>query len=188
MKRKIIIFLSVLFIIFMAALFVYYLIKSDSSRWQVALGGIFASGLPLFLLKMKDNPFNIPIIIGYYVFLFCSLFLGSIANFYLHHKWWDSTLHLYKGLFIGFVGIALFKRLIPKEVRKDVSGGILFIFVLSLGVLASVLWEIYEFVGDLTFTHTMQRGGNKDTMFDILWGTAGGLLVSVYSLYRKKKI
>lgn len=188
MKRKMIIWLSILFICFMASLFAYYLIKNDSSRWQVALGGILASALPLLLLKLKDNPFNIPIILGYYLFLFCSLFLGSISSFYLHHKWWDSTLHFYKGVYIGFVGIALFKRLIPARVRRDVSVWILFLFVLSLGVLASVVWEIYEFAGDLTFTHTMQRGGNQDTMLDLLWGSAGGLLVSLYSLYRKKHV
>ncbi|GHI00923.1 membrane-spanning protein [Neobacillus kokaensis] len=188
MKRKLIIWLSILFVIFMAALFIYYLIKGDSSRWQVALGGILVSVLPLLLLKLNENPFNIPIIIGYYLFLFCSLYLGSISSFYLHVKWWDSTLHFYKGIFIGFVGIVLFKRLIPEKVRNDVSVWILVLFVLSLAVLSSVIWETYEFVGDLTFTHTMQRGGNKDTMMDLLWGMAGGFLVSIYSLYRKKNI
>lgn len=188
MKRKLIIGLSIVFIVFMAVLFIYYLTKGDSSRWQVALGGILASALPLLLLKLKENPFNIPIIIGYYLFLFCSLYLGSISSFYLHYEWWDSMLHFYKGIYIGFVGMALFKRLIPAKVRNDVSKGVLFLFVLSLAVLASVLWEIYEFVGDLTFTHTMQRGGNNDTMIDLLTGTAGGLLVSMYSLFRKQEV
>ncbi|MFK9092868.1 membrane-spanning protein [Bacillus salipaludis] len=188
MKRKVIIILSILFIIFMAALFIYYLIKSDSSRWQVALGGIIVSALPLLLLRMKHNPFNIPIIIGYYLFLFCSLFLGSIVSFYLHHKWWDSTLHFYKGVYVGIVGISLYKRLIPEKVRNDVSGWILFLFVLSLAVFASVLWEIYEFVGDLTFTRTMQRGGNTDTMYDLLYGVLGGLIIAVYSLIKKQKV
>ncbi|MCM3767824.1 membrane-spanning protein [Neobacillus niacini] len=188
MKRKVIIILSLAFILFMAGLFIYYLIKDDSSRWQVALGGIFASALPLALLKLKNNPFNIPMIAGYFLFLFCSLFLGSIASFYLHHRWWDSTLHLYKGLYVGIIGIALYKRLIPQPVRKDVSAWILVLFVLSLAVLASVLWEIYEFVGDVTFTHTMQRGGNKDTMYDLLCGVAGGILVAIYAGVRKQKV
>ncbi|MFZ7944432.1 membrane-spanning protein [Neobacillus sp. 19] len=188
MKRKVIIILSGIFILFMAVLVIYYLIKGDASRWQVALGGILASGLPLVLLRMKQNPFNIPIILGYYLFLFCSLYLGSIASFYLHHKWWDSTLHFYKGIFIGIVGISLYKQMIPLKVRRNVSAWILFLFTLSLAVLASVLWEIYEFVGDLTFTRTMQRGGNTDTMYDLLCGVAGGLIIAVYSLIRKQKV
>jgi peptidoglycan/LPS O-acetylase OafA/YrhL len=180
--------LSAIFILFMAVLFIYYLIKGDSSRWQVALGGILASTLPLILLFLKNNPFNIPIIIAYYLVIFCTIFLGSIASFYLHFKWWDSTLHFLKGILVGFIGIALYKRFIPKQVRNDVSRWIVFLFVLSLAVTAGVLWEIYEFVGDQTFTHTMQRGGNTDTMYDLLCGTAGGILIAIYSLIRKSKV
>ncbi|MEH7120230.1 membrane-spanning protein [Neobacillus vireti] len=188
MKRKVLITLSILFSLGMTGLFIYYLVKHDHTRWQVALGGIFVSLLPLGLLKMKKNPFNIPIIIGYYLFLFCSLYLGSISSFYLHLKWWDSTLHFFKGMFVGFVGISLFKHWIPKEARSNVSIGILFLFVLSLAVFSSALWEIYEFVGDLTLTHTMQRGGNSDTMFDLLCGLSGGLITAIYSLIRKKRL
>ncbi|MDQ0217741.1 membrane-spanning protein [Peribacillus cavernae] len=188
MKRKLIIILSIVFILFMAALFCFYLIKGDSSRWQVALGGIFVSALPLCLLFLKNNPFNIPTILGYYVFVFCTTYLGSIANFYLDHKWWDTTLHFYKGVFIGSVAITLYKSFIPQQVRKNVSRWIVFLFVVSLAAVASVLWEIYEFVGDLYFTHTMQLGGNKDTMIDLITGTAGGLLVGVYAVIRKEKV
>ena len=188
LKRKVIIVLSGLFIIFMAGLLVYYLIKGDSSRWQVAIGGIVVSALPLLLLLMQNNPFNIPIILAYYLFIFCTIFLGSIASFYLHFKWWDSTIHFLKGALVGFIGIALYQRFIPHKVRKDVSRWIIFLFVLSLAVSSSVLWEIYEFIGDQTFTHTMQRGGNTDTMIDLLCGTAGGQLVAVYSIIKKSQV
>ncbi|MEH7545432.1 MULTISPECIES: membrane-spanning protein [Bacillaceae] len=188
MKRKVVIALSILFSLGMTALFIYYLMKHDHTRWQVALGGIFVSLLPLGLLKMKNNPFNIPIIISYYLFLFCSLYLGSISSFYLHYKWWDSTLHFFKGIFVGVVGISLYNYWIPQHARRNVSVGILVLFVLSLAVSSSVLWEIYEFVGDLTLTHTMQRGGNKDTMYDLLCGLGGGLITAVYTLFRKRSL
>ncbi len=180
--------LSIGFSLFMVALFIYYMIKDDSSRWQVALGGIVVSSIPLVLLRLKNNPFNIPIIFGYYLFLFCSLFLGSISSFYLHHKWWDSTLHFYKGILVGVIGIVLYKCWIPEKMRAGVSAWILFLFVLSLATMSSVLWEIYEYVGDLTLTHTMQRGGNQDTMEDLLCGLSGGLLIAIYSLFRKEKV
>lgn len=188
LKHKIIIILSVVFIAFMTGLLIFYLIKDDSSRWMVALGGILVSALPILLMFVKNNPFNIPIIIGYYVFIFCTTFLGSIANFYVDFKWWDSGLHFYKGIFVAFVGIALYKQFIPQKARKDVSRWVTFLFVLSLSAIATVLWEIYEFVGDLTFTHTMQRGGNKDTMYDIIFGLTGGLLISIYSSVQKLKL
>ncbi len=105
MKKFTIIFLASAFILFMAILLVIYLVKGDTSRWQVALGGMIVGAIPIGLLFLKENPFNIPTIIGYYVFLFCSSYLGSIASFYLHYKWWDSAVHLYKGIYIG--GLAL---------------------------------------------------------------------------------
>ncbi|WP_309487148.1 membrane-spanning protein [Bacillus sp. ISL-4] len=188
LKHKIIIIFSLVFIAFMTGLLIFYLIKGDSSRWMVALGGILVSALPISLLFVKNNPFNIPIIIGYYVFIFCTTFLGSIANFYGDFKWWDSGVHFYKGIFVGFVGIVLYKLFIPQKARKDVSRWVIFLFVLSLSVIATVLWEIYEFAGDLTFTHTMQRGGNKDTMYDIIFGLTGGLLISIYSCVQKLKL
>jgi H+/Cl- antiporter ClcA len=115
-------------------------------------------------------------------------FLGSIESFYLHYKWWDSTLHFYKGILVGFIGIVLYKVFTPRQDRPGISRWILFLFTLSLAVTASVLWEIYEFVGDQFLTHTMQRGGNTDTMLDLLLGALGGLLVAIYSGVKWKKI
>ncbi|ALC92040.1 membrane-spanning protein [Bacillus sp. FJAT-18017] len=188
MKRKVIICLSTIFCLAALCLFIYYLNKGDSSRWQVAAGGFGVSALPLLLLFTKRNPFNIPIIIGYYIAILCTTFLGSIATFYLKYKWWDSTIHLYKGMLVVFIGIALYKLLVPEGSRPGVSKLLLGLFTISLAVTSSVLWEIYEYVGDLFFTHTMQLGGNKDTMLDLLAGTSGGLAASLYSFIRKEKL
>ena len=178
--------LSLLYIALMAGLFIYFLIKHDTSRWQVAIGGVLVSALPLLLLRMKRIPFSIPIIIGYFVFIMCSTLLGSIAKFYLHFTWWDSTLHLYKGAYVGFVALTLCKICIPERVLSGVSRWLIFLFVLSLAVFASVLWEIYEFAGDLFYTDTMQRGGNKDTMYDLLAGFAGGLVIAIYGFFQRQ--
>lgn len=188
MKRKVLIVFGSIFVIFMIILFSFYLIKGESSKWQVALGGIIVSGLPVLLIFKKNNPFNLPIIIGFYLFIFCSTYLGSIADFYLKYKWWDSTIHFYKGIYMACFGITLYKLMIPKQVREDTSRWIISIFILSLAVLASVLWEIYEFIGDQTFTHIMQLGGNKDTMYDLLCGLAGGLIIAIYAFFRKLKV
>ena len=78
--------------------------------------------------------------------------------------------------------------MIPEQVRFGTSRWLLSLFVLSLSVLTSVLWEIYEFVGDKTFTHIMQLGGNKDTMYDLLCGVSGGLIIAIYAYFRKEKV
>jgi hypothetical protein len=188
LKRKILIVLGSIFVLFMIVLFIFYLIKGESSKWQVALGGIIVSGLPVLLIFKKNIAFNLSTIVGFYLFIFCTTYLGSIGDFYLKYKWWDSTIHFYKGMYVACVGITLYKLMIPAKVRKDTSKWIVSIFVLSLAVLASVLWEIYEFIGDLTFTHIMQLGGNKDTMYDLLCGIAGGLIVAIYAFFQKQKV
>ncbi|MFP5115153.1 membrane-spanning protein [Bacillaceae bacterium C204] len=188
MKRKILIILGSIFVLFMIVLFIFFLIKGESSKWQVALGGIIVCGLPILLIFKKNIPFNLPSIFGFYLFIFCTTYLGSIGDFYLRYKWWDSSIHFYKGIYTACVGITLYKLMIPEQVRKDTSRWIISLFVLSLSVLASVLWEIYEFVGDLTVTHIMQLGGNKDTMYDLLCGFFGGLIITIYAYFRKQEV
>jgi hypothetical protein len=149
---------------------------------------VIVSALPSLLLFTKVNPFPISLIVGYYLFLFCSLFLGSIEDFYNRFKWWDAALHFYKGIFMGFVGISLYKLFIATRIQTRISKWIIFLFVLSISVNATVLWEVYEFLGDLTFTHTMQSGGNTDTMYDIIIGMISGLLTAIYSMKRREKL
>lgn len=180
-ERKILVWSSLLFIAFMLGLFIYYLMKDDASRWQVALGGIAVSALPLGLLFLKRNPFALVLIMGYFLFLLCTTYLGSIMQFYLKFPWWDTTLHFYKGAFVGLCGMSLYKRFVPEKLRDSVSPWLYFLFILSFSSLASALWEIYEFTGDLVATHTMQLGGNKDTMGDLLAGVAGGLAAALYA-------
>ncbi|MGG5254118.1 membrane-spanning protein [Neobacillus sp. SM06] len=188
MKSKLIIILSSCFIAFMAILTIYYVLKGDSSRWQVASGGILISALPLLLLLPKiKNLFPTLLIIGYFIFIFCTVFLGSIANFYINVKWWDTSLHFYKGMLVGLAAISLYGLLVPESAKSRISKWFIFLFVLSLSVLSSVIWEIYEFIGDHTYTHTMQRGGNTDTMTDLTAGFIGALFAAVYSITLNKK-
>ncbi|MDQ0199844.1 membrane-spanning protein [Neobacillus ginsengisoli] len=187
MKKKTIIILSIVFVLLFTGFFIFYLIKGDSSSWQVALGGMMVSPIPASLLFFKKNPFNLLIIIGYYFTLVYSAILGSIANFYYRYTWWDTSLHAYKGMYMAFVSIAIYKHFIPNNIQKNISRWVIFLFVLSLPVMVSVLWEIYEFVGDQTFTHTMQEGGNKDTMIDLISSTVSALLVAIYSVCIKRR-
>lgn len=183
-KNRLIVILSPVYVVFFAALCIFYLFKDDSSRWQVALGGIIVSALPLLLILLK-KPFPTALVFGYFLFVFCSIYLGSIKSFYLKYAWWDSTLHLYKGIFAGIAAVFIFKAL---SGGKGNSRSLLFLFSFSLSAAASILWEIFEFAGDQLITETMQRGGNKDTMIDLIAGTSGALLAGIYNILRFRKL
>ncbi|WP_018662678.1 hypothetical protein [Heyndrickxia acidiproducens] len=188
MKKIILIVVSVVFMLGMAGLMIYFITKKDTFRWGIALCGIILSALPLGLLWLKNNPINTPSIIGYYAFLFFSIFLGSIGSFYDRFVWWDIAVHFYKGGFVACVGITLYKIFIPEQARRGVSVWIPVLFVLGLAVVSSIIWEFYEFMGDVIASHTMQRGGNTDTMYDLLAGFTGGLLIAIYTSIRKQHV
>ncbi|WNB93861.1 hypothetical protein [Bacillus sp. NEB1478] len=186
MKRKILLILSVIYVIFMAILCFYYFSKGETHSYQVAFGGILCGLVPLLLILFTKIKFNMPIMLSYFAFLFASQYLGSILGFY-HLGWWDTFLHLLSGALLAFVGIALYERTTHHQARKDISYWLVFLFVLSFSVFGGVVWEIYEFSMDQFFAMTLQGGGNVDTMVDLLADTAGGLLIAASAAYRTKR-
>lgn len=187
-KRIIIILLSSAMILLLAGLMVYFIFKHDTLRWGIAAGGIVLSALPLGLLFLKHNWINTPSIIGWYIFVICSICLGSLAGFYGRFAWWDTSVHFYKGIFTACIGVMLYKILVPEAARRGMSRLIPALFALGLAITGSVLWEMYEFIGDMIASHTMQRGGNTDTMVDLLAGFFGGMLIAIYTGFRKQNV
>jgi hypothetical protein len=111
--------------------------------------------------------------------------LGAILHFYDRFPWWDTTLHFFGSAFMAFIGVTIYTLFIPEPAEKDISRWMIFTFILSFAVTASVLWESVEFIG--TVTGIMQGDSNTDTMTDLLAGMAGGFLIAVYTGLQKKK-
>ncbi|WHY65271.1 hypothetical protein [Neobacillus sp. SuZ13] len=185
MNRKLVITLSAIYVLFMAVLAVYYYSKGESFEGSVAIGGIVCGAIPLFLALFTKLQFNLPIVISYLIFLVGSQYLGSILGWY-GLGWWDTFMHLISGAILAFSGIALYERLIHRNAGDKISPWFVFLFTLSFAALGGVLWEIYEFSSDQFFDMTLQGGGNKDTMTDLIADTIGGLLIAVWAGIRTK--
>jgi len=118
-------------------------------------------------------------------FVFATLFLGEIGNYYERIWWWDVSLHAMSGLLFGIVGFLLIYVLNENE-RIDISLRprfiALFAFVFAMAVGA--LWEVFEFAMDQAFGFQMQKprfgdpSGLTDTMWDLTFGAIGALLIS----------
>ncbi|CAH2714267.1 hypothetical protein BACCIP111895_01428 [Neobacillus rhizosphaerae] len=186
MNRKLVIILSALYVIFMAILMVYYRQNGESFKSTVAIGGVVCGAIPLLLALFTKLQFNLPIVISYLIFLIGSQYLGSILGWY-GLGWWDTFMHLVSGAILAFTGIALYERMIHRNAGDEISPWFVFWFTLSFAALGGVLWEIYEFTCDQFFGMTLQGGGNKDTMTDLVAGTVGGLIIAVWSGVRTKK-
>ncbi|PFP26827.1 hypothetical protein COJ96_16780 [Bacillus sp. AFS073361] len=186
MNRKLVITLSAIYVLFMAVLAVYYYSKGESFEGSVAIGGIVCGAIPLLLALFTKLQFNLPIVISYLIFLVGSQYLGSILGWY-GLGWWDTFMHLVSGAILAFSGIALYERLIHRNAGDKISPWFVFLFTLSFAALGGVLWEIYEFSSDQFFDMTLQGGGNKDTMTDLIADTIGGLIIAVLAGIRTRK-
>ena len=185
MNRKLVISLSLVYVLFMAALSIYYFTADETFKSLVSIGGVVCGAIPLLLALFTKLQFNLPIIISYLIFLFGSQFLGSILGWY-GLGWWDTFLHLLSGSLLAFTGIALYERLVYRNAGKEISPWFVFLFTLSFSALGGVIWEIYEFSSDQLFGMTLQGGGNKDTMIDLIADTIGGLIIAVWAGVRTK--
>ncbi|WML50220.1 hypothetical protein RCG23_10665 [Neobacillus sp. PS3-34] len=174
MNRKLVILLSLMYVLLMAILAVYYYTHGLSFKSMVAIGGIVCGAVPLLLAIFTKLQFNLPIVISYLIFLVGSQLFGSILGWY-GLGWWDTFMHLISGAILAFTGIALYERLIHRSAGNEISPWFVFLFTLSFAVLGGVIWEIYEFSSDQLFGMTLQGGGNTDTMTDLIADTVGGL-------------
>ncbi|MDW7614630.1 hypothetical protein SC499_07790 [Peribacillus simplex] len=185
MNRKLVISFSLVYVLFMAALSIFYYTTDETFKSLVSIGGVVCGAIPLLLALFTKLQFNLPIIISYLIFLFGSQYLGSILGWY-GLGWWDTFLHFLSGSLLAFTAIALYERLIHRNAGNGISPWFVFLFTLSFAALGGVIWEIYEFSSDQLFGMTLQGGGNKDTMTDLIADTVGGLIIAMWAGVRTK--
>ena len=124
-NRKLIIFFSVIYVLFMVAVLIFYYLNDESYKAIVAIGGIVCGAIPLLLALFTKLQFNLPIIISYLIFLFGSQYLGSILGWY-GLGWWDTFLHFISGAILAFTGVALYERLTHRSAGKETHLGLFF--------------------------------------------------------------
>lgn len=116
------------------------------------------------------------------LFLFGSMFLGELNNFYERFWWWDVMLHTMSGVILGYTGFALVFTLNSEEkVQVNLSPIFVVIFAYTFAIAVGAVWEIFEFTMDSIFGLNMQKSGLVDTMWDLIVDSLGGLFASVKS-------
>lgn len=119
-------------------------------------------------------------------FIFASLFLGEIRDYYNRFWWWDIALHTTSGGLLGILGLLLVYVLnetprVDLHMRPGFVAFFAFCFALSVGAI----WEVFEFSMDQFFGMNMQKpmlgdpSGLTDTMIDLIVDAVGALLVSI---------
>lgn len=158
-------------------------------RWMhvFIVAAVMAGTLMPELLRRKfrvEIPSEVQILA--ILFIFATIFLGEVRDYYERIWWWDLALHGSAGLLLGLLGFLVVNAL---NERRDVQLNMrpsfvaLFAFLFSFGL--GTLWEIFEFAMDQLFGLTMQKpmlgdpSGLTDTMWDLIVDGIGAAVVSL---------
>jgi hypothetical protein len=179
-----------LLVVLQTIMFAELVLLVRANQWPTALQVAIIMGLTLAPVALRSRlPVRVPseFQILAILFVFASLFLGEIRNYYELIWWWDAGLHASSGLLFGIVGFLLVYVLNENE-RIDINLRprfvALFAFVFAMTVGA--LWEVFEFAMDQIFGLQMQKlrfgdpSGLTDTMLDLAFDAIGAVLISAF--------
>jgi hypothetical protein len=147
----------------------------------IATAGVITVALLPVVLGRRFDVFIPPEIESLAVlFVYASLFLGELRDYYTRFWWWDTVLHTFSGFLLGILGFLLVhvlngKRHIGMHLKPGFVALFAFMFALGMGAL----WEIFEFAMDQLFGLNMQKSGLVDTMVDLIVDALGALTISI---------
>ena len=141
-----------------------------------------------FFFKRRFNlrvPTEIELII--ILFIYASLFLGEVYNFYQIFWWWDILLHAISAIIFGFIGFTILYFMIKRH-ELNAKPWAITIFSFSFALAIGAIWEIIEFSIDQFFGLNMQKSGLLDTMGDLIVDALGAIFASTIAfIYLKTK-
>ena len=162
---------------------------------QCLLGLVVINFPPLLSRKLR---FELPVVLYglYIIFLYCAIFLGEVRSFYYLIPNWDSILHAFSSLMLGFFGfmvITILNR--DNSVMVHLSPVFAAVFAFCFALTIGSIWEIYEFTFDGILGLNMQKfitadgqvllghDALRDTMKDLIIDGAGAAIASVVGYF-----
>jgi len=174
------------------------LLLVGSIVWLIINHGIWGEILQLFVISgclaltylpsiiARQWKIYLPIGLQFTIifFVFASMFLGEIHDFYYHIPWWDTMLHAMSGIILGIVGFILTYTLNNSEyVEFSVSPFYVCLFSFTFALAAGAVWERFEYCMDLFYGFNMQKDGLNDTMKDIIIDALSALGTAVWGYF-----
>ncbi len=179
----------------------YQKVKSDYLLMvtQCVLG-LIVMLLPTFIHRKLRIVVPSTIVILYYIFLYCAIYLGEVRNFYYLIPHWDDILHAFSGAMLGALGFILVDILNrDQSVRVQLSPLFVALFAFCFALAVGALWEVYEFTFDAVLGLNMQKHTTEagtalagidavsDTMWDIIIDAGAAFSVCVVGFFATKE-
>lgn len=150
------------------------------ANWQIAVMSLVVLGLtflPAILEKRLHVTLPIEFTLINCIFLYAAFVLGEINNYYERFQWWDLLLHSLSALILGLVGF-LFVYVFYSSRRIRMAPIYVSILTFGFAVMLGTLWEVFEFLADVSFGLNMQKSGQVDTMTDLIVNTIGAFIAA----------
>ena len=148
----------------------------------VAVTALLLTLLPVIFSDRLNIRLPSTFLVGISLFVFGTLFLGEILDFYERFWWWDVLLHGTSAIGFGIVGFLFVFYLFEGDKYAAppwALGTIAFCFAVSMGAV----WEIFEFAMDQTFGLNMQKSGLVDTMTDLIVDAIGAFIGGISGFF-----
>jgi len=180
---------TILFII-IASLALAILRSIFNENWIVLFISILVlvlSTIPILIRKKTKLKVPLEIELIAVLFIYATLFLGEVYDFYETFYWWDTLLHAGSAIVFGFIGFTVLYIMYSRH-EVEAKPIAIAIFSFSFAIAIGAIWEIFEFSMDQFFGLNMQKSGLIDTMGDLIVDTVGAILASGIGLiYLKTK-
>lgn len=157
-------------------------------RWSitfVSAATLILSMAPTLLAERFHLRLPISLVAIIVVFVFSTLFLGEVFDFYERYWWWDVVLHGGSAIAFGMIGFLFIFYLFEGDrfaAPPIAMTFIAFCFAITIGAM----WEIFEFSMDQLFGLNMQKSGLIDTMWDLIVDVIGASLGSFVGFFYLK--
>lgn len=161
---------------------VFAIISQHWSNVFVTVSALLLTILPVVFSERYEIRLPPTFFVAISLFVFGTLFLGEVADFYNRFWWWDILLHGASAIGFGVVGFLFVFYLFEGDKYAAppwALGMFAFCFALAMGAV----WEIFEFGMDLLFALNMQKSGLFDTMTDLIVDAVGALIGAVSGFF-----
>jgi hypothetical protein len=160
-------------------------------RWSLgflALGTFLLAIAPAVLASRLNVTLPVPFLLATTLFIFATVVMGEAFGFYERVWWWDLALHGASAIGFGLSGF-LFVFMLFEGDRFAAPPSAMGLIAFCFGMTGGALWEIFEYLMDLSFGLNMQKTGLDDTMSDLMINTLGaatGALAGFFYLRGRK--
>ena len=164
-----------------AVMIVLVVVALFLGRWSiafVAFATLMLSLVPILLAERYSIKLPLPFLIATSLFIFGSIFLGEAFDFYERLWWWDLALHGSSAIGFGLIGF-LFVFMLFEGDRFAAPPAALGLIAFCFAITVGAVWEIFEYLMDISFGLNMQKSGVHDIMTDLIIDAVGAMIAGL---------